>query len=211
MSEVEVPKESPALLHVKLKCDWTGNPVIPNIGALRELLDTGGATGQWAKVPGLRTKYFTYCEATDTVTGVYLFLTKTALDAYKESDLFNAHLSFKHFSSVDAETHDVIMDGTRCLMDLGEWSTGAGKRPDRTDFDGEAYMLHVRHTRDHNGNSDSTGEEAMRDDAHSCPVPEPEEWVSAVPGPLRNLHGQRGTAAASIFFNEALNGYLVGL
>jgi len=149
------------VLYVKLKCDWKGNPDVPDLAALRNMLDGGGVTGMWAAVPGLRTKYFTFCKETDTVTGVYVFLTKAALEDYKSSDLFKAHLTFKHFSSVKAEVHDV-MDGSQCSMDLGAWSTGAGARPARADFANKAYMLHVRLTCDYKGNPDIPNEAAMR-------------------------------------------------
>ena len=169
------------VLYVKLKCDWKGNPDVPNLNALRAMLDQGGVTGMWAEVPGLRSKYFTYCKETDTVTGVYLFFTKHAMEAYKSSGLFKAHATFKHFSSVEAEVHDV-MEGTESSMDLGKWS--AGVKPSRADFDNKAYMLHVRLTCNYKGNPDIPNEAAMRYGIIDGPGPNqgfPKMWAM-VPG-----------------------------
>ena len=104
------------LLYVKLAMDWTKNPDLKSIDDLRGGLGPGGMTAPWAELPGLRHKYFIWHEETQTCSGVYVFYDDESLKKYMESDLFKAHESFPHVTSVDAQVKDV-MQGTELSIE----------------------------------------------------------------------------------------------
>jgi hypothetical protein len=102
------------ILYVTLKCDWEGNPDIKTVEDMRKGLGEGGMTAMYAPPDGpkgLRHKYFTYCEKTDSIYGVYTWFDRESLDNYVKSDMFAMHKTWPQFSSVEYQIHDV-MEGT---------------------------------------------------------------------------------------------------
>jgi hypothetical protein len=112
--------EQAKILYVELKCDWKSNPEMKSLDDMKNMLGVGGATKMWGDLEGLRHKYFTYCEKTDTVYGVYVFYNEGARAKYMESDLFGSHKTFPHFSSVKATPIDV-MPGTELSVEKVDW------------------------------------------------------------------------------------------
>ena len=94
--------EKAKLLYVTLKMDYTSNPDVPNVDALKSALSDGGLTKVWAGVAGLRHKYFVYDKEEEVCSGVYVFYTEKALTDYMESDLFKAQSTYPHVSKVTA-------------------------------------------------------------------------------------------------------------
>ena len=54
-------------------------------------------------------RYFGFDKNEEIVCGVYAFYSQAALDKYMASDLFASHKQMPHFSSVEAEVHDVLV------------------------------------------------------------------------------------------------------
>lgn len=151
------------ILYVTLKCNWEGNPDIKTIEDMRKGLGEGGMTAMYAPPDGpkgLRHKYFTYCEETDSIYGVYTWFDRESLESYVQSDLFAAHKTWPQFSQVDYQIHDV-MEGTELSIDQGKWSGLDGKAGE-ADFQNKAYMLHVYLSIDYTGNPDVPDEIAFR-------------------------------------------------
>ena len=94
--------EKAKLLYVTLKMDYTSNPDVPNVDALKSALSDGGLTKVWAGVAGLRHKYFVYDKEEEVCSGVYVFYTEKALTDYMDSDLFKAQSTYPHVSKVTA-------------------------------------------------------------------------------------------------------------
>merc|ERR1711865_45799 len=99
------------VLYVKLKAKWdSGVEQCPTkIEDLRYGLGDGGLTKPWNGMTGLRHKYFGFDQNEEIVCGVYAFYSQAALDTYMASDLFASHKQMPHFSSVEAEVHDVLV------------------------------------------------------------------------------------------------------
>jgi len=129
--------EAAKLLYVKLKFDPNGNPEVPSMDVLRMGLGKGEMTAPWSSVEGLRHKYFLYNDETQTVSGVYVFFNQESLDNYMKSELFLAHKTFTHFSSVEAQVIDV-MPGTEKCIEKTSW---ANTPPTREDLVKAKFLL----------------------------------------------------------------------
>ena len=70
-----------------MECEWKDGFHLQDLLALLSD-DVSNFTAAWATVPGLRGKYFTYNEETQTVSGIYTFFTREAMQAYTRSELF---------------------------------------------------------------------------------------------------------------------------
>merc|ERR1712159_620076 len=121
------------VLYVKLKAKWdSGVEGCPTkIDDLRAGLGDGGLTKPWVGLKGLRHKYFGFDEKDEVVCGVYAFYNQAALDEYMASELFASHKDMPHFSSVDAEVHDVLV-GTENSIENYNWGNTPPKREDVT-------------------------------------------------------------------------------
>lgn len=138
--------EKAKLLYVKLSIDWTTNPDLPDLNALKYVLGDheGGATKAWSSVPGLRHKYFLWDEEASVCSGVYVFFTEKALQDYMNSDLFKAQGEYPHVSKVETEVKD-IMSGTELAIEKTAWAHTPPTREDIT----AAKMLIVDLTMDY--------------------------------------------------------------
>ena len=108
------------LLYVKLKMDYTASADMKSVDSLKWVLSEGGATKQWAAVPGLRHKYFIYDAEAEVCSGVYVFYTEAALNDYMASELFAAQKTYPHVKEVTAEVKDV-MPGTELAIEKTSW------------------------------------------------------------------------------------------
>lgn len=120
-------------LYVKLKAKWdSGVEGCPTkIEDLRAGLGDGGLTKPWVGLKGLRHKYFGWDEKEEVVCGVYAFFNQAALDEYMASELFASHEKMPHFSSVEAEVHDVLV-GTENSIENYDWAHSPPTRDDVT-------------------------------------------------------------------------------
>jgi len=141
--------KSAKLLYVKLKFNWTENPDVKSLDDLKGMLGDGGVTGEWAKVPGLRHKYFIWHEETMTCSGVYVFYDEASLNKYMESDLFKAQGTYPHVTSVVAEVKDV-MPGTELSIEKTPWCGWQKNAPPTREEVEKAKMLIVYITMDYN-------------------------------------------------------------
>jgi len=121
------------VLYVKLPAKWdSGVEGCPTkIDDLRMGLGDGGLTKPWAGLKGLRHKFFGFDKDADLVVGVYCFYNQAALDEYMASELFASHKQMPHFSSVEAEVHDVLV-GTENSIENHEWPNTPPTRADVT-------------------------------------------------------------------------------
>jgi len=121
------------VLFVKLKAKWdSGVEQCPTkIEDLRYGLGDGGLTKPWSGMTGLRHKYFGFDKNEEIVCGVYAFYSQAALDKYMASDLFASHKQMPHFSSVEAEVHDVLV-GTENSIENYNWNNVPPTRGDVT-------------------------------------------------------------------------------
>jgi len=177
LQEALAPKQCTAtdasnvwVLYVKLKVDYTKNPQVPNkealVGSLAgvpgvELMPGMGKgvgfTTMWSTLPGLRGKFFTYNEETQTCSGVYTFFDKASMDAYMASDLFKQQKDYPHCPEVTATAHQMLA-GSERSMDLGNW--GGGAKPTRDDVS-KAYVLVAHLHIDFTTNPDVPNKEAL--------------------------------------------------
>merc|ERR1712028_180708 len=116
-----------------LKAKWdSGVEQCPTkIEDLRYGLGDGGLTKPWNGMTGLRHKYFGFDKNEEIVCGVYAFYNQAALDTYMASDLFASHEQMPHFSSVEAEVHDVLV-GTENSIENYNWNNVPPTRGDVT-------------------------------------------------------------------------------
>jgi hypothetical protein len=121
------------VLYVKLKAKWdSGKEGCPTkIEDLRSGLGDGGLTKPWSGMTGLRHKYFGFDKNEDLVCGVYAFYSQAALDKYMAGELFASHGQMPHFSSVEAEVHDVLV-GTENSIENFSWKNVPPTREDVT-------------------------------------------------------------------------------
>merc|ERR1719174_2398334 len=121
------------VLFVKLKAKWdNGVEGCPTkIDDLRYGLGDGGLTKPWVGLKGLRHKYFGFDSKDEIVVGVYAFYNQAALDEYMAGELFASHKQMPHFSSVDAEVHDVLV-GTENSIENYSWANTPPTREDVT-------------------------------------------------------------------------------
>lgn len=125
--------EKAKLLYVQLSIDYTTNPDLKDLDALKYVLGDldGGATKAWANLPGLRHKYFCYTTEGDVCSGVYVFYSEKALNDYMESELFKAQGAYPHVKEVKAEVKDV-MPGTEMSIEKTKWAHTPPTREDVT-------------------------------------------------------------------------------
>jgi hypothetical protein len=125
--------EKAKLLYVKLKIDFTTNPDLTDLNALKYVLGDmdGGATKAWSALPGLRHKYFCWHEETSTCSGVYVFYDEKSLNDYMEGELFKAQGTYPHVTEVEAEVKDV-MPGTEMSIEKSAWAHSPVTRDDIT-------------------------------------------------------------------------------
>merc|ERR1711865_245784 len=126
--------EKAKLLYVELTMDYTSNPELPDLNALKYVLgdmngDGTGATMQWATLPGLRHKYFVYDNEANICKGVYVFFDEKSLNDYMASELFKAQGEYPHVSAVTAEVKDV-MSGTELAIEKHNWAHTPPTRED---------------------------------------------------------------------------------
>jgi hypothetical protein len=122
------------ILDARFKIDYNtgaaGSPTKP--AEFKGFCEAGG-TATWAKVPGLRSKYFTISKDEQYGSGIYTFLSKEDLDNYMNSDLFKGFGSFPHITELDIKTYRVLA-GSEVTMDMGTWPSGQDK-PSREDIE----------------------------------------------------------------------------
>jgi len=119
------------ILYVKMKMDYTKNPDVKSLADLRGFLGDGKGTEPWAALPGLRHKYFTYNNETETCGGVYVFYSQKDLDAYMNTDLFKGAPSWPHVAELTYEVKDVI-PGTENSIEKTKWAKSPPAREDLT-------------------------------------------------------------------------------
>lgn len=122
------------ILDVRFKIDYnTGVEGCPeNPLQFRAYCEAGG-TETWAKVPGLRSKYFTLKQDEQHGSGIYIFLTKRDLDNYVNSDLFKNFGAFPHIIEIDVKTYRVLK-GSEETVDMTPWASG-NVTPTREDIE----------------------------------------------------------------------------
>jgi len=119
------------ILYVKMKMDYTKKPDIKSLSDLRGFLGDAKGTEPWAALPGLRHKYFTYNNETETCGGVYVFYSQKELDAYMNTDLFKGAPSWPHVAELTYEVKDVI-PGTEKSIEKTKWAKSPPAREDLT-------------------------------------------------------------------------------
>ncbi len=78
------------------------------------IASTDDAAQHWAAIPGLISKHWISNESTNTYGGVYLFESKTDLDAYKESDLCAQLLATPNFVNFEVTDYELI-ENASCI------------------------------------------------------------------------------------------------
>ena len=74
---------------------------------------TDEAAPHWAAIPGLITKHWLSSEETNTYGGVYLFESKEAMQAYKDSELCSQLLATPKFVNFVITDYDLIENASR--------------------------------------------------------------------------------------------------
>jgi len=112
------------ILDVRFKIDYkTGVEGCPeNPSQFKGFCEAGG-TETWAKVSGLRSKYFTLTQDEQNGSGIYIFLTKNDLDNYMNSDLFKNFGAFPHITELDVKIYRVLR-GSEDTVDMATWPSG---------------------------------------------------------------------------------------
>jgi hypothetical protein len=82
-------------------------------------------------IDGLLRRYFGWDAEAEIVCGVYAFYNEAALQEYMTSELFASHEKMPHFSSVEAEVHDVLV-GTENSIENYSWPNTPPTREDVT-------------------------------------------------------------------------------
>lgn len=130
------------ILDVRFKIDYkTGVEGCPeNPAQFKGFCETGG-TETWAKIPGLRSKFFTLSQDQQDGSGIYIFLSKEDLDNYMESELFKNFGAYPHITQLDIKTYRILA-GSEETIDMGEWPSG-NQKPTRDDIE-SAVLFYPR-------------------------------------------------------------------
>ena len=122
------------ILDVRFKIDYkTGIEGCPENPAQFKGFCEAGGTETWAKVPGLRSKFFTLSQDQQDGSGIYIFLSKQYIDDYMDSDLFKNFGSFPHITQLNIKTYRVLA-GSEETIDMDTW-VSSNVKPTRDDIE----------------------------------------------------------------------------
>lgn len=86
------------------------------LSAFHELCDS--LAGTWADIPGLVSKVWIENVETNTYGGIYTWESRAAMEAYLQSELFQAVASNPQFSNAASQDFAVIQSPTRITRGL---------------------------------------------------------------------------------------------